>query len=228
MTRAPGAASRGGLTGLDRWTALALLIVLVLHPAANSLAPIDRLVAPILRGEREYWWYWHGVVLGCQWIPFAFIWWALRRNGEAWSSLGLDWGWFGRHRLWLGGVGFVLFVGALLAPGIHYGSDPPAVSRTIFLAPISSIERLFMVAAALSAGVCEEVAYRAFSITRLSRVLRSPWLALPITVVAFVFIQGDPDNWGVVFNYVGAGLAFGVSFILLGLRRLEVLVAVPS
>jgi membrane protease YdiL (CAAX protease family) len=56
--------------------------------------------------------------------------------------------------------------------------------------------------------------------------VRSPWLALPITVVSFLFIHGKPRGVSGLVSYTMAGLAFGVPFILMGQRRLEILIAI--
>jgi membrane protease YdiL (CAAX protease family) len=98
------------------------------------------------------------------------------------------------------------------------------MSRTHFMGPVSTVERLFFIFVAVTAGVTEEVLFRGFPFTRLGRVIPSPWLVLPLTVVPFLFIHGTPRSVEHVMIYLGAGLAFGVPFILLGLRRLEVLI----
>jgi membrane protease YdiL (CAAX protease family) len=109
---------------------------------------------------------------------------------------------------------------------VHYGSAPPGISGSHFMAGVTAPERLFVLWMAITAGVTEEVLFRGFAITRLTRVLGSPWLALPVTVVSFLFIHGTPRDVGGLVAYTAAGLAFGVPFILMGLRRLEILIAI--
>jgi membrane protease YdiL (CAAX protease family) len=120
----------------------------------------------------------------------------------------------------------LLVVAACVAPRVHYGSAPPGISGSHFMAGVTAPERLFVLWMAITAGVTEEVLFRGFAITRLTRVLGSPWLALPVTVVSFLFIHGTPRDVGGLVAYTAAGLAFGVPFILMGLRRLEILIAI--
>jgi len=70
------------------------------------------------------------------------------------------------------------------------------------------------------------VIFRGFAFTRLGRVIRNPWLVLPITVVSFLFIHGTPRNVPALMNYTMAGLAFGIPFILMKLNRLEILILI--
>jgi membrane protease YdiL (CAAX protease family) len=92
--------------------------------------------------------------------------------------------------------------------------------------PLSTPERLFMIFVAFTAGVTEEVLYRGFAITRLTRGVGSAWLVLPITVVTFLFIHGTPRNVQMLVVYTLADLAFGVPFILMRQRRLEALILI--
>ena len=64
-------------------------------------------------------------LLAFHWVPFAVVWAALRRNGEPWSSIGVDWGWFVRRKYWVGGVLLVLAAAAFAAPA----GEPPALVR---------------------------------------------------------------------------------------------------
>jgi len=164
--------------------------------------------------------------LAFHWIPFALVWLALAKNQERWDSIGVDWSWFVKHGLWFSGL-IVLLIGmAFLMPGALYEGELPKRSQTIFMAPVSTSERLFVIFGALTAGVTEEGVFRGFAFTRLGRVIRNPWLVLPITVVAFLFIHGTPRNLEGLITYTAAGMAFGVPFILMKLRRLEILVLI--
>ena len=115
---------------------------------------------------------------------------------------------------------------AFVMPGVHYEGELPKRSQTIFMAPVSTPERLFLIFGALTAGVTEEVLFRGFAFTRLGRVIKNPWLVLPVTVVAFLFIHGTPRNVEGFITYAMAGLAFGVPFIVMKLRRLEILMLI--
>jgi membrane protease YdiL (CAAX protease family) len=161
-----------------------------------------------------------------RWIPFALIWLALAKNHERWTSIGVDWGWFAKHRLWFGGLVLFLIAMAFSMPRVLYDGELPKKSQTIFMAPVSTAERLFLIFGAATAGITEEVIFRGFAFTRLGRVIKSPWLVLSITVIAFLFIHGTPRNVEGAITYASAGLAFGVPFVLMKLRRLEILILI--
>ena len=211
---------------LDGFTVAALVVTLVVYPALYCSGIIGRIVTPIFtENSRPHWWFFWLANMAFHWIPFAMVWIALRRNRESWTSIGVDWGWFVRGWVWVGLV-LAALVLAFVMPGVHYGDALPARSRTIFMSPVSTPERLFIIFGAFTAAVTEEVLFRGFPFTRLSRVIPSPWLILPITVVSFLFIHGVPRDVQGLIAYTMAGLAFGVPFIFMGLRRLGVLIAI--
>jgi membrane protease YdiL (CAAX protease family) len=100
------------------------------------------------------------------------------------------------------------------------------MSRTIFIAPVSTAERLAMIFIAITAGVTEEVLFRGFAFTRLMRVARNIWLVLPVTLISFVYLHGSPRGPEQFVTYLMAGLGFSVPFILMKFRRLEVLILI--
>jgi membrane protease YdiL (CAAX protease family) len=212
---------------LDTYTSLALFVGLVAYPVLYCSGIMGQIVAPIFtENSRLHWWYFWLANLAFHWIPFALIWLALTKNSERWDSIGVDWSWFVTHRLWFGALLVALIAMAFLMPGILYDGELPKRSQTIFIAPVSTPERLFLIFGAATAGVTEEVLFRGFAFTRVGRVIKNPWLVLPITVVSFLFIHGTPRDVEGLVTYAVAGLAFGVPFILMNLRRLEVLILI--
>lgn len=205
----------------------ALMLVLVVYPVVYSSGFMGDIVRPIItEHSRRHWWLFWWANMAFHWIPFGVIWLALRRSGETWASIGVDWGWFRRWRWPVAAVLGLLVLASIAMPRLYYGDAPPPISQTFFLAPVTATERLWVIWCAITAGVTEEVLFRGFALTRLARVLRSAWLALPLTVVAFLFIHGKPRDVGGLVAYTLAGLGFGVPFILMGLRRLEVLIVI--
>lgn len=212
---------------LDTYTSLALFVGLVAYPLVYCSGFMGQIVVPIFtENSRLHWWYFWLANLAFHWIPFALIWLALAKNSERWDSIGVDWSWFVKHRIWFGGLIVLLITMAFVMPGALYEGELPKRSQTIFMAPVSTPERLFLIFGAVTAGVTEELLFRGFAFTRLGRVIRNPWLVLPITVVAFLFIHGTPRNVEGLITYTMAGLAFGVPFILMKLRRLEILILI--
>ena len=212
---------------IDSYTLLALLISLVAYPAIYSSGIMGRIITPIFTEDsRLHWWYFWLANMAFHWIPFGFVWLALRKNQEGWSSIGLNWNWFLEHKVWFGLLIGFLAIMAFVMPGVHYGDALPGRSQTIFIAPVSTAERLFVIWGAITAGVTEEVLFRGFAFTRLARVIRNPWLILPISVLSFLFIHGTPRDVEALVSYTAAGLAFGVPFILMKFRRLEILILI--
>jgi membrane protease YdiL (CAAX protease family) len=212
---------------IDAFTGLALFVSLVVYPIVYCSGIMGRIVTPIFtENSRPHWWYFWLAQLAFHWIPFLLVWLALARNREAWTSIGVDWSWFARHRMWLGGLVLLLVALAFVMPRVLYDGALPPRSETIFLAPVSTPERLFLIVGALTAAITEEVLFRGFAFTRLGRVIGNPWLVLPITVVSFLFIHGTPRDTEALVAYIGAGLTFGIPFLLMGQRRLEILILI--
>lgn len=220
-------AKRGNHERIDKYTFTALIVSLVVYPVVYCSGIMGQIIAPIFtENSRAHWWYFWLANLAFHWIPFFFIWLAFRKNGESWDSIGLDPGWFAKHKIWFGLLITILVMAALLMPGVLYGGTLPVRSQTIFLAPVSSLERLFLIFGAFTAGLTEEVIFRGFAMTRLNRVFQNLWIVLPITVVSFLFIHGTPRSIEALISYTLAGLAFGIPFILMGLKKLELLILI--
>jgi membrane protease YdiL (CAAX protease family) len=212
---------------IDAYTWLALFVGLVVYPTIYCSGIMGRIILPIFtENSRPHWWYFWLANMAFHWIPFALIWLALVRNNERWTSIGVDWNWFVGHRVWFGSLLVFLVAMAFIMPGVLYDGELPKRSQTIFMAPVSTAERLFLIFGALTAAVTEEVVFRGFAFTRLGRIIRRPWFVLPITVVSFLFIHGMPRNVEGAIAYTSAGLFFGVPFILMNLKRLEILILV--
>ena len=144
---------------------------------------MGRIVGPIFtQNSRLHWWYFWLANMAFHWIPFGLIWLALAKNREPWISIGVDWGWFYNYRVWFGGLIILLIAMAFVMPGVLYEGELPKRSHTVFMAPVSTAERLF--------------------------------------------IHGTPRNLEGLITYTAAGLAFGVPFILMKLKRLEILVLI--
>ena len=222
---------------LDKYTVIALMIGLIAYPVLYSNDFFSSLLFPFLPDEftsplydsdkRAGWWYFIISNLFYHWIPFLFIWYALVKNNESWRSVGVDWSWFSKHKRLLIGLLTVLVVSAFIVPNIYYGSELPARSQAGFIGPISTLERLAaIIALAFTAAITEEVIFRGFALTRLKRIIPNPWLLLPIIAISFVFIHGEIRSAGATLNYLIFSLIFGAGFILLGLKRLEILIII--
>ncbi|PCJ49587.1 MAG: hypothetical protein COA74_05375 [Gammaproteobacteria bacterium] len=222
---------------LDKFTLVALLVALVVYPLLYSTDFFSSLLFPFLPDEfvsslhnddeRTEWWYFIFSNLLFHWIPFLFIWFSLIKNNETWSSIGVDWSWFVKHKIWFVGILTILITSAFILPGIYYGNELPTRSQAGFIGPISTAERLVtIIVIAFTVAITEEVIFRGFALTRLKRIIPNPWFILPIIAVSFVFIHGEIRSLGLTLNYLIFSLAFGSFFILKGFKRLEILILI--
>jgi len=224
-------------TSLDKYTIIALAIGLIAYPVLYSTDFFSSLLFPFLPDEfisslhnddeRTEWWYFVFSNLLFHWVPFLFIRHALIKNNETWSSIGVDWSWFFKHKNWFVGLLTILIVSAFILPAIYYGNEFPTSSQAGFIGPISTLERLVtIIALAFTAAIAEEVIFRGFALTRLKRIIPNPWFILPIIAISFVFIHGEIRGIGPTLNYLIFSLIFGAGFILKGFKRLEILIMI--
>ncbi|MEH8017241.1 CPBP family intramembrane metalloprotease [Rheinheimera muenzenbergensis] len=222
---------------LDKYTIIALLIGLVAYPVLYSNDFFSSLFLPMLpsewtsslysRDERVGWWYFIASNLFYHWMPFLFVWYALVKNHESWHSVGVDWSWFARYKLFFITLIVILVLSAFIVPHIYYQGELPSRSQAGFVGPISTLERLAaIIVLAFTAAVTEEVIFRGFALTRLQRCIRNPWFILPVIAVSFVFIHGGLRSIGLTLNYLIFSLVFGACFILLRFKRLEILILI--
>jgi membrane protease YdiL (CAAX protease family) len=222
---------------LDKYTIIALMIGLVAYPVLYSNDFFSSLFLPMLpsewtsllysRDERVGWWYFIASNLFYHWIPFLFVWYALVKNNESWHSVGVDWSWFVRYKFFFITLVVVLVLSAFIVPHLYYEGELPNRSQAGFVGPISTLERLAaIIVLAFTASVTEEVIFRGFALTRLKRFVSNPWFILPVIAVSFVFIHGQFRSIGLTLNYLIFSLIFGVGFIMLRFRRLEILILI--
>jgi hypothetical protein len=201
----------------DRTTLVVLLAVVVGYPLFRVLVPLPS------TGTRLDWWiYWLVVAVG-HWSCFALIWWDLGRTGETWGSVGLDLRWI-RKYWWIP----VLIVALQVTNAV---ANAQGITKAdLRLQEFTNVgERLFMATAgSITAGVVEETIFRGFALTRLQRAFGSAWLGLPLSVLGFVFLHGAPATVSTAFAFAAGGAIFGGAFILMKLRRLEILMCLHA
>lgn len=211
----------------DKHTVIALVLVLLVYPLAYCSGIMGRIIEPILTdGSRLHWWLFWLTNLAFHLIPFFYVARTLARAGESWQTIGLDWHWFVRKRFWILGLIVLLVIASVLLPHAYYGGSLPVISGTVFMAPVSTAERLFVIAAAAVVAITEEALFRGFAITRLQNAMSSVTLAVLLPSLSFIFIHGTPDSWMAGLNYLMAALAFSIPFVLLKFKRLERLIMI--
>jgi membrane protease YdiL (CAAX protease family) len=203
---------------------IALLVALIVRPLLYTL------ITPVYFGGmanssagRGHWWLFWAWILFWEWMPFGVLWWALRHHGRPWSEIGMDWSFFVRYRIAFFAVLAVLMITVVMAPRFLYHGHVPQVSQTYSFLPVTGLERVFFLTAAVSAGICEEICYLGLPLRMFAGSTTRAWLVLPVTMVAFVFIHGRFGASRPLY-YLICGLLNGGVFILLGRRRLEWLI----
>jgi membrane protease YdiL (CAAX protease family) len=92
-------------------------------------------------------------------------------------------------------------------------------SESSVVSPVTTVERLFWIFMSFTAGFCEELVYRGFSIRALQGRNARTWLAVVLATLAFVLMHGI--NVISLFPFLTiyiAGLLF--SFLFLWRRSL--------
>lgn len=222
---------------LDKYTIIALVIGLFVYPVLYSNDLFSSLFLPLLPDEwtsslysrdgRAGWWYFIVSNFFYHWMPFLFVWYALVKNNESWCTVGVNWSWFTRYKFIFIAAIAILIISAFIVPTIYYGSELPTRSQAGFIGPISTLERLAaIVVLAFTAAITEEIIFRGFALTRLSRIVKNPWFILPLIAISFVFIHGEIRSVGQTVNYLIFSIIFGSFFILLKFKRLEILIVI--
>ncbi len=214
---------------LNKFTYTALTVTLIGLPLlyvfgtdCGERSPFQILVT---ESARPHYWSFIFTIVFLEWIAFFAIYSSLKRNNESWKTIGLDWQWFTGNRIWLSLLLIVPLIGAYYMPG-YYNYIPPDDPQFIDIGPAGSFERMFFVFASITAGICEEVIFRGYAITRLGKLLKNNWIALIISSLFFVLLHGVPESVEEFFSYFFVGILFGGIFILLKGRRLEYLILV--
>jgi len=92
-------------------------------------------------------------------------------------------------------AGFSAF---FIAKALHWIPSQPADPRAL-TGLTSTPEHFFWLAMAATAAICEETMFRGFAITYLRRLVRSTWVAVLISTVAFAYMHGGLHQGALLF-----------------------------
>ena len=166
------------------------------------------------------------MVLIGHWLCAAVVAAAIASEKGGWKSIGLDWTIFIRLRFVFLAVLFAAIAAAIVAPGYHYDGAPPEKMLSHPLGPVTAAQRVFWIGMAVTAGIVEEILFRGYAITRLRRIAGSP-IALLLSIAAFALMHGPSVFFPQLLAlYVVSGAIFSGVFLLMGMRRLEILILV--
>lgn len=150
-------------------------------------------------------------VIVAQWTLCAIVlgWWVA--NGRPWPALGLG-DPFEQRAVWV----VVVAIAGLAAyhvraiakmPAAELFAGRAALGEVLYLLPQTSLERRLFRIVAVTAGVCEELAYRGF-VPWLVAAFAPPWAAVTITTVVFGLAHAYQGPMGIVkTGVVGAVMA---------------------
>jgi len=196
------------------WMTYVALFVLVAFPITNLLTTGDPAEAIKLMGQYPLVFYISTMIF--LWVLFAMVYVAVWKEGQSLRALG-----FGRLRGLHLMQGFTFFlITALILKGMEMILTElgyPSVGELSLLLPDTALERTMWVALSLTAGICEETAFRGYLITRIHNLTPQSWSsklrwALPVAFSALIFGLGHTYEGVAGFVMI---TAYGVLIALL-------------
>ncbi len=197
-------------TSLPHWQVLLVFVGLPILYLANSFLPWS-VGLWFRRNHAFYLSFWASIAL-LHWGSVALIVVLLKRAGGRLDDIGLD----------LSAVRVAAMVGIPLVAGLALillhespaANDGPLSERS-GMSPNTLGERVFWIFMSFTAGFCEELVYRGFSIRLLKGRGMRTWRAVGLATLAFVFVHGIAGL--VLFPvYFVVGLLFAGLFLWQG------------
>ncbi len=174
------------------WFTYLALFILIAFPLSNLIATGDPAEAIKILGQYPMVFYISTMIF--LWGLFAMVYVAVWKEGQSLRSLGFT-GFRGLHLM----QGFTFFlVSIIVLKGIEFVLEElgyHSIGELSLLLPDTALERVMWVALSITAGVCEEAAFRGYFITRFREMTpkiwpsKARWLA-PVAVSALVFGLG--------------------------------------
>ncbi len=180
-------------SGFSRsWMTFVALFILIAFPLSNLVTTGDPAEAIKLLARFPMVFYISTML--SLWALFAMVYVAVWKEGQTLRSIGFT-GIRGLHFM----QGFTFFlVSAIVLKGLEFILEElgyHSVGELSLLLPDTALERVMWVALSITAGVCEEAAFRGYFITRFRDLApgswpsKARWLA-PVALSAFIFGLG--------------------------------------
>lgn len=170
---------------LPLWQVMLVLVGLPAIYIANSLSPWS--IGLLRRHDHAFFVQFWASIAVLHWSSVALVVVLIKRAGGRLADIGLD----------LSPLRVAVMVGIPLAVGLALtvlreasGATHGASTESAVVAPATMGERLFWIFMSLTAGFCEELIYRGFSIRALQGRKMRTWLAVGLATLAFVFMHG--------------------------------------
>jgi membrane protease YdiL (CAAX protease family) len=149
--------------------------------------------------------------IGCVWL--------IHKSGLTVADFGLNLGTFPRTVIVWGILILLIGVVALLNKRQKRKPTPEQLNKALDkvrkLLPVTSRERMWFVAVALTAGICEEFLYRGWLLTLLGHYFSSMWVGLIVSSICFGFAHAYQGRAGILSTGI-VGIVFGLVFIASG------------
>ena len=192
-------------TRRELWFEVLVVLSIGVFPHIKN-AFVLGLVSPV---RWPYWLYSVNLLFQSACISFVVLY-LIYRSGEPWSAFGIKRPFLGDIGLglliFLTNVGVLWFVGAFPIPDIEYLRD---LAR-----PQKSSDYLFMVASIAASSFTEELVTRAYLITRLERLLKSPTKAVVMSAAWFASYHLYYGFGGLIYTMT-LGVAFGILYLII-------------
>jgi len=187
-----------------RWRVFVRLsVVLFLFPAIVVFA-LPRLEAAqkLFSGDRSYWLQYWLAAFALEWVTFLVVCAAYGRVRERLQEIGFPFQLTRNEKLVAAATVLAFVLLAVLGAGgaQQYLGRIPAGAR-MFIPPPEAELRLFWVAMAITAALCEETLWRGVAITDLKALTNSLVLAVGLSSFSFVYFHGGFAQGAIIFGY---------------------------
>jgi membrane protease YdiL (CAAX protease family) len=211
-----GSEARGGHgQPFDRWIVLGILIGFPLAQILLGGRVIEWARASQGRGWLEFF----AWILALEWALFWVVLRDLRLKGLELSAVGFP-SFSTRERIALVSVAFALVTFVMVVGD----STSARIVDGPWIVPRSLVEKLVMLAVAVTAGVCEETIFRGYLFHGLRRMGLGVGTAVTLSTISFVFIHGPEQPAGLLAFRAGAGFGLAGLYWWSGSLKLPILV----
>lgn len=205
-------AERGRTPAVAPWWHTALLTALLLGGSALNARQAHRQALGAHHVAR------YAVAIGAEWLFLLLVWWGLRLRGMTLREVagirrGLRaWGedFAAAGVFWIMAMALLAAIGVLLRL-LHL---PPPGKSLVALAPRTGLEVLLWICVSVTAGICEEIAFRGYFLRQFGSMAGGVWTGVVCSSLLFGISHGYEGAAGMI-----AITAYGAMFCALAVAR---------
>lgn len=198
------------LMTLPLWQVLLVLVGLPALYLANSYLPWS--IGLLDRHDHAFFLQFWGLIAALHWGSVALVVVLLKRAGSRLADIGMDFS--SLQVAVMVGIPVILGLTLTMLHEVSGVSQGPASEPSAVVSPATSGERVFWIFMSFTAGFCEELIYRGFSIRVLQGRNMRTWLAIGVATLAFVLMHGkNVMRLSPFFTIYIAGLLFSALFL---------------